>query len=81
MLKTVEPTGFGPASSPREAGRSLLQERRHLPDVRTGRIAATPVERRETVVRGDRFSLVAGWAPHRAYQLTVADGAALPVGA
>lgn len=35
-----------------------------------------PVEWRETLVRGDRFSLTAAWAPHRAYQLA-ADHAVL----
>jgi GntR family transcriptional regulator len=30
------------------------------------------VEWRETLVRGDRFSLVASWAPHRAYEMQVA---------
>ncbi|MFY1636334.1 GntR family transcriptional regulator [Solwaraspora sp. WMMB335] len=44
---------------------------------RIGRAAGTPVEWRETFVRGDRFSLLAGWAPHRAYQLQVADGSPL----
>lgn len=44
---------------------------------RLGRSAGRPVEWRETYVRGDRFSLVAGWAPHRAYRLQVADGSPL----
>ncbi|MFV2009582.1 MULTISPECIES: GntR family transcriptional regulator [unclassified Micromonospora] len=44
---------------------------------RIGRADGRPVEWRETFVRGDRFSLVAGWAPHRAYQLRVADGSPL----
>jgi GntR family transcriptional regulator len=39
---------------------------------RVGRIDGEPVEWRETLVRGDRFSLVASWAPHRAYEMQVA---------
>ena len=38
---------------------------------RIGRVQAEPVEWRETLVRGDRFTLVATWAPHRGYELQV----------
>jgi GntR family transcriptional regulator len=44
---------------------------------RIGRIDGRPVEWRETLVRGDRFSVVADWTPHRAYQMQVADGSPL----
>ncbi|MBO4205319.1 UTRA domain-containing protein [Micromonospora echinofusca] len=46
---------------------------------RIGHADGDPVEWRETLVRGDRFSVVAHWAPHAPYQLTVADGS--PLGA
>jgi GntR family transcriptional regulator len=42
---------------------------------RIGRINGEPVEWRETLVRGDRFSVVATWTPHRAYEMQVAGGA------
>jgi GntR family transcriptional regulator len=41
---------------------------------RIGRVNGDPVEWRETLVRGDRFSVVATWTPHRAYQMQVAGG-------
>ena len=41
---------------------------------RIGRVNGEPVEWRETCVRGDRFSVVATWTPHRAYQMQVAGG-------
>lgn len=44
---------------------------------RIGSVDGDPVEWRETLVRGDRFSIVAKWAPHTAYQMTVADGSPL----
>lgn len=44
---------------------------------RIGRVDGRPAEWRETFVRGDRFSVVADWAPHRAYQMQVADGSPL----
>lgn len=47
---------------------------------RIGRINAEPVEWRETQVRGDRFSVVATWTPHRAYQMQVAGGPPGPPG-
>ncbi|HEX5596712.1 MAG TPA: GntR family transcriptional regulator [Micromonosporaceae bacterium] len=37
---------------------------------RIGRIDGEPVEWRETLVRGDRFSVVAQWASHSAYQMS-----------
>lgn len=39
---------------------------------RRGTAGNDPVEWRETVVRGDRFSVLATWAPHRSYQMQVA---------
>ncbi len=39
-----------------------------------------PVEWRETLVRGDRFSVVATWAPHSTYRMKVADGSPLTSG-
>jgi GntR family transcriptional regulator len=44
---------------------------------RIGRVGGAPAEWRESFVRGDRFSVVADWAPHRAYQMQVADGSPL----
>lgn len=44
---------------------------------RIGRISGEPVEWRETLVRGDRFSVIAHWAPHTAYQMRVSDGTPL----
>jgi GntR family transcriptional regulator len=44
---------------------------------RIGRVDGQPAEWRETLVRGDRFSVVATWAPHRAYEMQVADGSPL----
>jgi GntR family transcriptional regulator len=44
---------------------------------RIGRIDGEPVEWRETLVRGDRFSVVALWTPDRDYRLRVADGTPL----
>ncbi|WP_218579185.1 GntR family transcriptional regulator [Phytohabitans houttuyneae] len=41
---------------------------------RIGTAGADPVEWRKTLVRGDRFSVVATWAPHQAYQMQVAAG-------
>jgi GntR family transcriptional regulator len=41
---------------------------------RIGRVNGEPVEWRETCVRGDRFSVVATWTPHRAYQMQVSGG-------
>nr|WP_305070268.1 GntR family transcriptional regulator [Micromonospora thermarum] len=46
---------------------------------RISRVNGDPAEWRETLVRGDRFSVVANWAPHTAYQMAVADGS--PLGA
>lgn len=39
---------------------------------RVGRISGDPIEWRETLVRGDRFSVLATWGTHTAYQMTVA---------
>ncbi|WP_307849021.1 GntR family transcriptional regulator [Micromonospora sp. U56] len=44
---------------------------------RIGRVTGNPAEWRETLVRGDRFSVVAKWTPHTAYQMAVADGSPL----
>lgn len=42
---------------------------------RLGCVSGEPIEWRETYVRGDRFSVVARWAPHHAYRMEVAAGA------
>lgn len=42
---------------------------------RIGRVNGEPAEWRETLVRGDRFSVVASWAPHRAYEMQITGGA------
>jgi GntR family transcriptional regulator len=42
---------------------------------RMGTAGTEPIEWRETVVRGDRFTVVATWAPHQAYRMQVASGA------
>lgn len=44
---------------------------------RIGRVNGDPAEWRETLVRGDRFSVVAKWTRHTAYQMAVADGSPL----
>ncbi len=44
---------------------------------RIGRVDGDPVEWRETLVRGDRFSVVATWTSHTPYHMAVADGAPL----
>ncbi|MEU5939652.1 GntR family transcriptional regulator [Micromonospora sp. NPDC047548] len=44
---------------------------------RIGRVNGDPVEWRETLVRGDRFSVVATWTRHTPYQMAVADGSPL----
>ncbi|MER7458770.1 GntR family transcriptional regulator [Micromonospora sp. NPDC126480] len=44
---------------------------------RIGSVNGEPAEWRETLVRADRFSIVAKWAPHAAYQMAVADGSPL----
>lgn len=41
---------------------------------RQGCLDGRPVEFRETLVRGDRFSFSAHWAPHAGYQIDVASG-------
>jgi GntR family transcriptional regulator len=45
---------------------------------RVGCVDGAPIEWRESVVRGDRFSVLARWAPHSAYQMRIADGSPLP---
>ncbi|MEV6813918.1 GntR family transcriptional regulator [Micromonospora sp. NPDC051296] len=44
---------------------------------RIGRVHGDPVEWRETLVRGDRFSVVATWTPHTPYHMAVGDGTPL----
>lgn len=46
---------------------------------RVGRMDGEAIEWRETLVRGDRFSLTAAWAPHHGYEMRVAGGAPLVV--
>lgn len=41
---------------------------------RTGTTDTGPIEWRQTFVRGDRFSVVATWAPHQGYQMQVSGG-------
>lgn len=45
---------------------------------RIGRVDGDPTEWRETLVRGDRFSVVARWTPHTAYRMEVAGGGPAP---
>jgi GntR family transcriptional regulator len=45
---------------------------------RLGCLDNRPVEWRQTLVRGDRFSFSAQWAPRTGYQIDVASGAGLP---
>jgi GntR family transcriptional regulator len=65
------------AAVPSAAQRSLLELPRRvalLAIERLGRVDGEPIEWRETLVRGDRFSVVAAWAPHHAYRMHVAGG-------
>jgi GntR family transcriptional regulator len=48
---------------------------------RLGCVGTTPVEWRETVVRADRFSVVAEWTQRSGYRMDVAGGAAGEMGA
>lgn len=69
------------AVSPSAAHRSLLRLPRGvalLAIQRLGCVSGDPIEWRETLVRGDRFSVVAAWAPHQAYRMEVAGGSPLP---
>jgi GntR family transcriptional regulator len=69
---------YAVSPSPEQRGRLRLGRGTALLAIeRIGRIDGRPVEWRETLVRGDRFSVVADWAPHRAYQMQVADGSPL----
>jgi GntR family transcriptional regulator len=66
------------AVTPTPAQRSLLRLPRGvalLAIERLGRADGDPIEWRETFVRGDRFSVVATWAPHQVYRMQVAGGA------
>jgi GntR family transcriptional regulator len=66
------------AVTPTPAQRSLLRLPRGvalLAIERMGTAGGDPIEWRETFVRGDRFSVVATWAPHQAYRMQVASGA------
>jgi len=65
------------AVTPTTAQRALLRLPRGvalLAIERTGTAGTDPVEWRKTLVRGDRFSVIASWAPHQAYQMRVAAG-------
>lgn len=44
---------------------------------RVGQVDGDPVEWRETLVRGDRFSVTAQWTPRAEYRMWVADGSPL----
>lgn len=65
---------------PTPAQRRLLRLDRDVALLAIERIAGAagePVEWRETLVRGDRFNVVANWAPHSAYRMRVSDGSPL----
>lgn len=69
------------AVAPTSAQRSLLRLPRGVALLAIERIGTTgtgPVEWRETLVRGDRFSVVASWAPHQEYRMRVTAGEPLP---
>lgn len=69
------------AVAPNPAQRNLLQLPRAvalLAIERIGRADGEPIEWRQTLVRGDRFSVLAQWTPHTAYQMRVGDGSPLP---
>jgi len=71
------------AVTPTAAQRSLLRLPRAvalLAIERIGTTGAGPIEWRETLVRGDRFSVVATWTPHQDYRMQVTAGAAPPLG-
>lgn len=67
------------AAMPTGAQRSMLRLPRGvalLAIERMGIAGTDPIEWRETLVRADRFSVIASWAPHQEYRMRVTGGRA-----
>ena len=48
--------------------------------LRLGCLRTQPIEWRETLIRGDRFSVAAEWSAHEGYRMTVSGDRSGPAG-